>query len=96
MSSQVRNRQGRRSHAGRVRELTQQKRKKKHDQEIRVMLLSLQILIFIAVFSAVGYFLDDFIGWHRRYYIAAAFLALGIAFSVWFATKRFSKKKKEN
>ena len=96
MSRQVRNKKGRGSHAGRVRELAQEKRKKKHDQEIRVMLLSLQILIIISVFSAVGYFLDELIGWHRRYYIAVAFLTIGIAFSVWFATKRFSKKSKES
>ena len=95
MSSNVRSRQGgrSRSHAGRVRDLAQKKRNDKHKQEIRVMLLSLQILIIIAVFSVVGFFLDQLIGWSRQYYIAVFFLILGIAFSVWFAKTIFNKKR---
>ena len=94
MSSQLRNKPGgrSRSHAGRVRELAQQKRTKKHQQEIRIMFLSLQILIFIALFSVVGFFLDQLIGWSRQYYIAVAFLIMGIGFSVWYAKIKFNKK----
>jgi len=82
-----------RGHAGRVRELTMQKRKKKREDEIRFLFLSLQILALLAAISAIGYGLDILIGWERPY-VAIAFLIIGIGISVWYGAKRMSKSKK--
>ena len=88
----------RRSHANRVRDLAQQKRNKKHADEIRIILLSLQILVIVAAISALGFYLDNWIMekfeiWNFQYYIAAAFLVLSIVVAVWYAVKKFSKNK---
>jgi len=90
MSSQAKNFQSRRSNAGRVRELAQQRRKKKHEDESKLMILSLHILAIVAVLSISGYALDIFIGWEHSY-LAISFMIMSIGISVLYAIKRFSK-----
>ena len=94
MSRQVNNVKKSPKHANRVRELARQKRNKKHAEEIKFMMLSLQILAIVAVISVAGYGLDILIGWNKVY-MAVAFLIMSIGVSVWYATTKFSKNKRK-
>ena len=53
------------------------------------MSLSLQIIALVAVISVAGYGLDLIIGWEHSY-LAIAFMIISIAFSIWYAVKKFS------
>ena len=90
MSGKVKNIKKRRSNASRVRDLAQKKRKKKHEDESKLMILSIHILAIVAVLSISGYALDTYIGWEHPY-LAISFMIMSIGISVLYAIKKFSK-----